>query len=63
MFCTADVVLHCLGIDFELHSAVVKKSAVLASLLEKALAEEPVDTTYYKSSVNKTLDSLVHSAG
>lgn len=57
------MVLHCLGLDFELHSSVLKRSPVLASLLESVLEEEPVDTTYYKSSANKTLDCLVQSAG
>ena len=58
-----DIVLHCLGMDFELHSTVLKRSPVLSDLLEEAMLEQPTETTYYKSQVNKALDSLVGSAG
>ena len=59
----SDIVLHCLGMDFELHSTVLKRSPVLSALLEEAMLEQPTETTYYKSQVNKALDSLVGSAG
>ena len=59
----SDIVLHCLGMDFELHSTVLKRSPVLSDLLEEAMLEQPTETTYYKSQVNKALDSLVGSAG
>ncbi|XP_067936677.1 BTB/POZ domain-containing protein 16-like [Watersipora subatra] len=57
-----DVLLHCLGTDFELHSAVVSKSRVLSSLLVEAEAMKPEQTVYYKSAANYTLDTLVDSA-
>lgn len=58
-----DIVLHCIGLDLELHSTVLKRSVVLCELLGEALQEDPTETTYYKSSVNAALDSLVQSAG
>ncbi|KAF6040726.1 BTBD16 [Bugula neritina] len=59
---TPDVLLRCMDMDFELHSLVLKRSPVLSSLLEETMGSTPVDMSYYKSSVNKTLDGLISSS-
>lgn len=53
----ADVLLHCLGMDWELHRPFLQKSETLTNLL--MTAEDPTPQRYYKSAASETLDNYI----
>ncbi|OWF40204.1 BTB/POZ domain-containing protein 16-like isoform X4 [Mizuhopecten yessoensis] len=52
-----DVLLKCLGMDWELHRPYVQKSEVLAQLLREA--DDPRLQKYYRSPASETLDNYI----
>lgn len=52
-----DVLLKCLGMNWELHRPFLQKADVLAELVEQA--DYPTPQLYYKSKVSETLDQHV----
>ncbi|XP_069139506.1 BTB/POZ domain-containing protein 16-like isoform X2 [Argopecten irradians] len=52
-----DVLLKCLGMDWELHRPYLQKSEVLAQLLREA--DDPRIQKYYRSPASETLDNYI----
>lgn len=52
-----DVLLRCLGMDWELHRPFLQKSETLTELLKTA--EDPTPQRYYKSAASETLDNYI----
>ncbi|XP_052252668.1 uncharacterized protein LOC127859354 isoform X2 [Dreissena polymorpha] len=52
-----DVLLRCLGLDWELHRPFLRKSKTLTSLLLGA--DDPRPQLYYKSAASETLDNYI----
>ena len=56
-----DVLLHCLGMSWELHRPFLQRSETLSTLLETA--EDPAPKKYYKSKLSEDLDNFVNKSG
>jgi len=52
-----DVLLKCLGMDWELHRPFLRKSKTLTDLLLGA--DDPKPQLYYKSAASETLDNYI----
>ncbi|XP_013400904.1 BTB/POZ domain-containing protein 16-like isoform X1 [Lingula anatina] len=53
-----DVLLHCAGMDWELHRPFLQKSETLSSLLN--YADNPCPRYYYKNKASETLDNYIN---
>ncbi|XP_052770630.1 BTB/POZ domain-containing protein 16-like isoform X2 [Mya arenaria] len=53
----SDVLLRCLGMDWELHRPFIRKSRTLTALLLGA--DDPKPQLYYKSAASETLDNYI----
>lgn len=53
----SDILLKCMGMDWELHRPFLQKAESLALQLKEV--EDPSQQHYYRSPVSKTLDTYV----
>ena len=55
----SDVLLECLGVNWELHRPYIKQSHTLCQLLENA--DNPIPKKYYKNKMSEKLDHFINS--